>query len=161
MVLTEIWSSISYWIDLSFLDPKEIFIGLIPFLYTILGLIVLIILILKREVIGWYLASVLSGSLFVLTAYPFVKSCAYYIQNDSPVVLDDYGENDLIDLISMFEPDPPLTYAPMLIITVLLLYLLLRRGTVVGFGLALKDVMVAGTISLLLSGGLMLYVSLG
>lgn len=161
MALSETWSGISYWTSMSFLETQEIIAGLIPSILMVVGLTISIVLLWKREGAGWYMSSIYCSLLLLLNGYSFMKSCVYYLQKDNTIEDNSLGDNSLIDLISLFEPEPALSYAPILIITMLLLYLLFRKETVAGFGFTSKDILMAGSAGLLLFGAFLLLIFYG
>jgi phosphoglycerol transferase MdoB-like AlkP superfamily enzyme len=91
-----------------------------------------------------------------MNGYFFVKSCIYHLQNDFTINNSDLDGSSLSDLLSLFEPEPAISFVPVLVIALLLLYQLFRKETVAIFGFTSMNIMAVGLLGISLFGASLL-----
>ena len=156
LALSELWFGVLYLINIPPFQIQEFIYELIPSTFVVSVIITSTILLWKHKGVGWYMASTYSVFLLLMNGYFFVKSCIYHLQNDFTINNSDLDGSSLSDLLSLFEPEPAISFVPVLVIALLLLYQLFRKETVAIFGFTSMNIMAVGLLGISLFGASLL-----
>lgn len=155
-IMSEVFNIFSSLSSIKYFEQFSIYDGAVFSLIEISFIVFMIFLIWNRKGIGWCITSIYSTFIFMINLSLFVESCKYFYSKkdnlpyqDNLNINDDNG-SDLLDLLELFAPNPPIYYIPSLIIICILLCLLFKKETVTGFGLTGRDVLKVGSVGVIL-----------